>query len=180
MRRLLGLACAALIVLSACGREPTPIEPKPKASASGAPASADPNRAETRPEPPPYVDEASVRGRATFAGYWIHLLNYSVTTGTTEHLEGASSPACDGCANYINQIRKDRQEGVRSTEFRWKPVSADPGRGNDVLVQVDARAYQRTSRSGDPIRVNADRYEVGFELERHGSSWRARELYIPK
>ena len=180
MRRLLGLVCAALIILSACGREPTPIEPKPKTSPSGAAPSASTSPAETLPEPPPYVDEASVRGRATFAGYWIHLLNYSVTTGTTNHLEAVSSPACDGCANYITQIRKDRQEGVRSIDFQWKPVTADPGAGNDVLVHVDARAYERTSKNGDPVRVDADRYEVGFELERDGSSWRARELYLPK
>lgn len=178
MRRL-GLTCAALIVLAACGGAPTPIEPTAKTSGSNAAPSADASPAGL-PETPPYVEEASPRGRAAFAGYWIHLLNYSVTTGTTRHLENASSPACNGCNNYLRQIEKDKREEVRSKGFRWVPVSAAPGDANDVLVDVDADGYVRASKDGTTVKVRATQYEVGFELERHGSEWRVRELYLPK
>jgi hypothetical protein len=139
-----------------------------------------PTSADHLPKPPPYVGEASLRGRAAFAGYWIHLLNYSVTTGTTRRLEAVSSPACDGCNNYLAQIENDRRKGVRSKGFGWTPVSATPGNSNDVLVDVDARAYVRAAKDGTSVQVGSAHYEVGFELERRGSEWRARELYIPK
>ena len=178
MRRL-GLACAALIVLPACSGEPTPIEPKATASESGAASSAT-TETTSVPRVPPYVAEISLRGRAAFAGYWIHLLNYSVATGTTRHLEAVSSPACSGCNNYLDQIEKDRRNGVRSDGFQWTPVSAAPGETNDVLVGVEARAYVRASKAGTSVEVRSAQYEVGFELERHGSKWRTRELYLPK
>lgn len=176
--RLIGLTCAALVMLAGCSGEPTPIEPT--STPSGANAGPPGASHESLPKPPPYVDEPSVRGRAAFAGYWIHLLNFSVNTGTTNHLEAVSSPECAACANYVDQIRVDRREGIRSTGFEWKPVSADPGSAHDVLVDVDAQAYKRVSENKDPIQVDADHYEVGFELERVGSSWRTRELYLPK
>lgn len=179
MRRLVGLACAALVLLPACSGAPTPIEPTAEAPESrrGSSAVAEPT---TLPEAPPYLNEASLRGRAAFAGYWIHLLNYSVATGTTKYLRGASSPACRGCNNYLDQINTDRRNSVRSTGFRWVPVSATPGDSHDVLVRIETRAYIRTSRDGTSVKVRAANYEVGFELERYGSKWRARELYLPK
>ncbi|HJR90194.1 MAG TPA: DUF6318 family protein, partial [Aeromicrobium sp.] len=128
MRRL-ALACAALIVLSGCGRAPTPIEPSATAS--------DPGRS---PEPtsslkPPTLPAAAKRndetGAANFVAYWVKLANYASQTGDTEQLRRISSPSCAACDDYIHLYEETYADGGYIKGGLDKLSAVEVERGSD-------------------------------------------------
>jgi len=173
MRRL-GLACAAIIMLSACGGAPTPIEPKGKPSESGA-ASAD----ETSTLKPPVLPAAAKRndetGAANFVSYWVKVSNYAASTGDTGLLREISASDCVGCFRYIDLYETTYEAGgyFKRGDRRLERVEVQTDR-TEVYVTADLMASPGRYRNaaGLPEKSSpADRTTVTFLAERRGSRW---------
>jgi len=110
MRRLV-LACAALIALSACSAEPTPIEPKSKATESSAAPTSDATSKLKPPTLPAAAKRNDETGAANFVAYWVRVSNYAAQTGDTRLLRKISEPDCVGCYRYINLYETTYESG---------------------------------------------------------------------
>ncbi len=111
MRRLVGLACAALVLLPACSAAPTPIEPTAKSPTSAGPVSARPT---TTLEPPTLPKEAKRNdetGAANFVAYWVSVSNFAARTGDTRLLRQISQSNCVGCHRYIDLYESTYEKG---------------------------------------------------------------------
>ena len=101
--RLIGLSCAALVMLAACSGEPTPIEPtstpvptKPASSAGG-----------TSTLEPPKLPAAAKRndetGAANFVLYWVKAFNYAARTGDSDEMRRFAA-GCKVCLGYADDF----------------------------------------------------------------------------
>ena len=100
--RLVGFVCAALMVLPACGGEPTPIEPTAKPSGTNAGLSADPTSTLKPPTLPTAAKRNDETGAANFVLYWVKVSDYAALTGDTDRLREISGSNCVGCRRYID------------------------------------------------------------------------------
>jgi hypothetical protein len=179
MRRLV-LACTALAVLVACSGQPSPIEPSAgfSGAASGSSATV-PSPSVTPPALPKVAERRDDEGMASFVGFWIYTLNFSVDARNPGPLQEISLRSCEGCASYIRQIRSDRESHIRSEGFKWVPQSATFDGLHSVRVSVDAAEFRRIKAGGDRETVRASNYEIGFDLKWTDGSWHVEELYLP-
>ena len=174
MRRL-GLVCAALIALSACGGAPTPIEPKPKASESNAAPSAEATSTLDPPTLPAAAKRNDETGAANFVAYWVKVSNYAARTGELELLESISAPDCEGCNRYIELYKKTYEAGgyFRRGDRRLERVEVQSDQSK-VYVTADLMASPGRYRNAadKPEKTSpADLTKVTFLAERQGSSW---------
>jgi len=174
MRRL-ALACAAIIVLSACGRIPTPIEPTTKASAPAASSTAESTSTLKPPTLPAAAKRNDETGAANFVVYWVKVSNYAAVTGDLELLRSISTPNCVGCNRYIRLYEKTYEAGgyFRSGDRRLErvEVQSDPS-GTYVTADLVAAPGRYRNASGLPEKSSpADRTRVTFLAERRGSGW---------
>jgi len=109
--RVVGVVCATLLILSACGGEPTPIEPTSKPSATNAGSSADPTSTLEPPTLPAAAKRNDETGAANFVLYWVKVANHASTSGDTSLLREISSPNCDACNDYIDLYEKTYASG---------------------------------------------------------------------
>lgn len=175
MRRVV-YACAALVVLTGCSRSPDPIEPAPNARPEPSAASS---AGPTPPALPKIAERNDATGAASFAGYWIHVLNFAVAQQDPAPLHLVSSQDCQGCASYVRQIEEDKRGGIRSPGFKWTPESATFDGPTSVTVKVAAAGYQRLGPHTNQQVIRPSTYEVGFDLEWENGSWRVLEMYLP-
>lgn len=147
MGRLVGLACAALVVLSACDRAPTPIEPTSKAE------STTPSVGGTSKLKPPTLPAAAKRddetGAANFVDYWVKAFNFAARTGDADEMRRFASE-CKVCVGYADDF-EELKPSNRATTDAWslsKISVARTDRGFDVNATVTAsqesRAYPLT------------------------------------
>ncbi len=144
MRRL-GLACAALIMLSACSGEPTPIEPKAKASES----STAPSAGATSTLKPPTLPAAAKRndetGAANFVNYWVKV--FELRVHNRRHLtllRSISAPECVPVAiGYVDLYEKTYEAGgyFRRRDRRLERVEVQTDRVGD---RCSSRLLART------------------------------------
>jgi hypothetical protein len=173
MRRF-GLALGALIVLSACDRAPTPIEPTTKSSASSA-SPADTTSTLKPPELPAAAKRNDETGAANFVAYWVKVSNYAAVTGDVELLRSISTPNCVGCNRYIRLYEKTYEAGgyFRRGDRRLErvEVQSDPS-GTYVTADLVAAPGRYRNTSDLPEKSSpADRTRVTFLAERRGPGW---------
>lgn len=179
MRRL-GLACAALIALSACGGEPTPIEPKARATESGAAPSADPTSTLKPPTLPAAAKRNDETGAANFVAYWVKVSNYAALTGDTALLQQISDQTCEGCRRYVELYEKTYEAGgyFRGGTQTLNSVTAEKG-ATEVFflceLETSAGTYRRT-RQSDPAITKSETSRAVFAVKRAGSSWRVTQI----
>lgn len=145
MRRLIGLACAALVLLPACSAAPTPIEPTAKSPTSAGPVSARPT---TTLEPPTLPKEAKRNdetGAANFVAYWVRAFNFAARTGDSADMRrfAASCKVCLGYADDFDALKPSE----RATTEAWllsdvKVTRTD--RGFNVEATVEAADESKT------------------------------------
>jgi len=159
MRRL-ALACAALIVLSACGRTPTPIEPTTKASAPAASSTADSRSNVKPPTLPAAAKRNDETGAANFVLYWTQTFNFAARTGDTAEMRrfAANCKVCAGYADDFDALKPSQ----RATSDAWSlsdvTVSrTDRGYDVEAVVKVsrESRKYPLTFvvMSADPFQL---------------------------
>ena len=182
--RLIGLACAALIVLSACGREPTPIEPTGEASTSGATPSADSNSTLKPPTLPAAAKRNDETGAANFVAYWVKVANYASASGDTSVLREISSPQCDACNDYADLYERTHTSGgfIRGGADKLQDVSVERG-STETFVRahvISAAGSFKASASSAPKPTPAEDIWVIYAT-RHGSDgWEMTQIGLDK
>jgi hypothetical protein len=137
MRRLV-LALGALIVLSACDRAPTPIEPTAKSSSSAA-SPADATSSLNPPELPAAAKRNDETGAANFVLYWVRAFNFAARTGDSEEMR-RFAPRCKVCAGYADDFETMKPKD-RATADAWSLSNVSvtrTDRGFDVDATVRA------------------------------------------
>ena len=184
MRRLLGLAYAALIILSACGREPTPIEPTTKASASGAAPSAGANSKLKPPTLPAAAKRNDETGAANFVAYWVKVANFASASGDTSLLREVSSPECDACSDYADLYERTHSSGgfIRGGADTLEDVTVERG-STEMFVRahvISAAGSFKASASSAPKSTPAEDIWVIYAT-RHGSDgWEMTQIGLDK
>ena len=157
--RLIGLTCAALVMLAACSGEPTPIEPtstpvptKPASSAGG-----------TSTLEPPKLPAAAKRndetGAANFVLYWVKASDYAALTGDTELLREVSEANCEGCRRYIDLYETTYSEGgsFSGGQHRLRNVTTESSdSATYVTADVVAAPGRYVLRHGAPEKSSAE------------------------
>jgi hypothetical protein len=171
MRRLV-FACAVLVVLTGCGRAPTPIEP-------GRHKTPSPTAAATTGLTPPVLPKIAQRhdatGAANFVLYWVKVSNYAARTGDTALLRTISAPDCEGCNRYIDLYEKTYAAGgyFKGGDGSLQQVTSSAD-GPDVYISGDWLAapgrYRRNS-SAQEHRSNAESTAVTFLARRRDKTW---------
>jgi len=179
MRRL-ALACAAIIVLSACGRTPTPIEPTTKASAPAATSTADSSSTLKPPTLPAAAKRNDETGAANFVLYWVKVSNYAAHTGDTAILRQISDPTCDTCKRYIELYEKTYDAGgyFRGGTQALRSVTAEKGTTEFFLLcelETSAGTYRRT-RQSNPAITKPETSKAVFAVRRSEPSWRVTQI----
>ena len=105
--RLIGLTCAALVMLAACSGEPTPIEPTSKPSPTKPASSAGGTSSLEPPKLPAAAKRNDETGAANFVLYWVKAFNYAARTGDTELLREVSEAGCAGLQRTSIWLRND-------------------------------------------------------------------------
>jgi hypothetical protein len=175
VRRLLGLACAALIGLSACGSAPTPIEPTTKSSAPNATPSGEGTSTLKPPTLPAAAKRNDETGAANFVNYWVKVSNYAARTGDLELLRSLSASDCVGCNRYIDLYEKTYEAGgyFRRGDRRLEAVQVQSDQSG-TYVTADLLAAPGLYRNSSELPEKsspADRTRVTFLAQRRGSSW---------
>jgi hypothetical protein len=178
MRRI-GLACAALIVLCACGRAPSPIEPTAAAKAhSSAPSAHDTDL--KPPKLPAIAKRNDATGAANFVLYWVKVSNYASHTGETQELRAISDESCGGCASYARLYERTYAAGgfFKGSDWRLTEVEVEHS-GDQALVSAHVSApvgeFRQTSSS--PLeRGNDEESDLAFGVTWDGRRWRMSEL----
>ncbi|HUP99585.1 MAG TPA: DUF6318 family protein [Aeromicrobium sp.] len=174
MRRF-ALACAALLLLSACQTRPQPIEPTAAASARPAPASATKGSTVEPPGLPVITKRNDATGAANFVLYWVKVSNYAALTGDTELLREISAPACEGCRRYIELYEKTYADGgyFRGGAQKLKSVEYQKGAREHFFFceLLMAPGTFRRSRSSEPAITKGETSNVVFAVSRVGDSW---------
>jgi len=179
MRRL-GLVCAALMLLTACDRSPTPIEPAMKPSASGAKRTPDAASTLKPPELPAAAKRNDATGAANFVDYWVKVSNYAAHTGDTEMLRKISDPACETCNRYAELYEKTYDAGgyFRGGTQTLRSVTAEKGSTEFFFLcelQTSAGTYKRT-RQSNPAITKPETSKAVFAVRRDGSSWQMTQI----
>ena len=180
MRRLVGLACAAFVLLPACGGAPTPIEPTAKAPTSARPVSARPT---TTLEPPTLPKEAKRNdetGAANFVAYWVRLANYASHTGDTTLLRRASASDCDACVDYIRLYEKTYEAGGYITGGQDTLTDVEVERGS-VEHFVRARVISspgafRPSTDAPTRKTPSERLWIIYAAKFESSRWTLTQI----
>jgi hypothetical protein len=97
----LGHACAAIVLLAACGQAPELIEPKADAATSARPTADAPTSAP--PTMPPLAKRHDEIGAANFVLYWVNAFNFAAQTGDT-HTMRMDAAACEPCSEYADDF----------------------------------------------------------------------------
>lgn len=175
MRRLLGLACAAVIILSACDRAPTPIEPTAKGSASGSAPSADATSALKPPVLPAAAKRNDETGAANFVAYWVKVSNYAALTGDTSRLRDISESSCVGCHRYIDLYEATYERGgsFDGGDNALRNVTTQPGaKGIYISGTLVAAPGRYVVKKGAPRRDSpAESTNVTFLTRFSGDQW---------
>ena len=130
--RLVGLTCAALVMLAACSGEPTPIEPTSKPSATKVDSSADPTSTLKPPTLPAAAKRNDETGAANFVLYWVKAFNYAARTGDSDEMRRFAA-GCKVCLGYADDF-----ESLVPT----KRAAAEAWTLSDVNVVRADRGYE--------------------------------------
>src|SRR5690349_14062289 len=135
----LGHACAAIVLLAACGQRPEPIEPKAEAATPAPPTQAAPKAAP--PTMPPIAKRHDEIGAANFVLYWVKVSNYAASTGDTRRLREISDPECEGCNRYIDLYEKTYAAGgyFRGSDWKLSQLSSESD-GDTFLIRAHVSA----------------------------------------
>lgn len=173
MRRF-WLALGALIVLSACDRAPTPIEPTAKASAS-APSPTDATSTLKPPELPAAAKRNDETGAANFVLYWVKVSNYAAHTGDTTLLRDISAPDCVGCHRYIDLYERTYRRGgsFDGGDNTLRDVIAQSGtKGVYISGTLVAEPGHYVVKKGAPRKPSAaESTKVTFLARSSGDEW---------
>lgn len=163
----LGHACAAIVLLAACGQPPEPIEPKAEAATPARPTQAAPTSAP--PTMPPIAKRHDEIGAANFVLYWVNVSNYAASTGDTRRLREISEPDCEGCNRYIDLYEKTYAAGgyFRGGDRSLDRISvaADSGRfyvTSDVAAQS---GLNRADSTSNEIPTEPERVRLRFATQ---------------
>ncbi|MFL6089295.1 MAG: DUF6318 family protein [Aeromicrobium sp.] len=175
MRRL-GLACALLATLAACGREPTPIEPT-ATQTTPAHKSAPPSASSTLTPPklPAIANRNDATAAANFVVYWVKVSNYAALTGDTDLLRRISDPNCEGCNRYIDLYEKTYAAGgyFRGGVQKVRSIEHEQGTEEHFFLcelQMPPGTY-RKSRDSKPVMTEAETSKLVFAVAPEGLSW---------
>jgi hypothetical protein len=174
----LGHACAAIVLLAACGQPPEPIEPKAAAATPARPSQAMPTSA------PPTMPQIAKRhdeiGAANFVLYWVKVSNYASHTGDTARLTEISEPTCQGCSSYIDLFESTYERGgyFKGSDWRISDIAVEAGQG-DYLVHAHVTAkegvYQR-SRDARVETGNDENTDLAFVATQGDAGWKMSQL----
>jgi hypothetical protein len=160
----LGHACAAIVLLAACGQAPELIEPKAGAATSARPTADAPTSAP--PTMPPLAKRHDEIGAANFVLYWVNVSNYAASTGDTRRLREISAPDCEGCNRYIDLYEKTYGAGgyFRGGDRSLHRISvASESTRFFVTSDVEADAgLNRTDSGSNEIRSEPERIRLRF------------------
>lgn len=165
MRRL-GPAFAAMLVLSACGGDPTPIEPVANPSATNAGSSADPTSTRKPPTLPAAAKRNDETGAANFVLYWVRAFNYAARTGDSDEMRRFAA-GCKVCIGYADDFESlaptERAAGEAWTLSDVNVVRADRGYEVEATVTAseESEAYPLTF-----VVSSAQPYELEHIYER--------------
>lgn len=119
------LAIASLLLLTSCTGEPTPIEPKPSATAKPS---------VTPPAMPKTANEDTPSGAATFVGYWVSTFNYAAQTGDAGPMKKLSKE-CKPCTGYADDF-ESLQSSERPKALAWSLSEVRVGPSRDPIEVV--------------------------------------------
>lgn len=124
-RRLAGLACLPLLVLSACSDDlpSSSAEPTPTVTASVDPT---PTQAPETPRDrvPEKAREQSQAGAIAFARYWVKVFNRARVSQETDDLQELSHEECETCTNFAERINSTAANGGSYQGGTWKVLRA--------------------------------------------------------
>jgi hypothetical protein len=181
MRRL-ALACAALIVLSACDRAPTPIEPSAKASERG--RSSEPTSNLKPPTLPAAAKRNNETGAANFVAFWVKLANYASQTGDTEQLRSVSSPSCAACNDYIHLYEETYAAGGYIKGGMDNLSAVEVERGSDEHF-VRARVASspgtfKSSKTAEPRTTPSEDLWIVYAAKYDSPGWVLTQIGLSK
>ena len=169
--RSIALAIAAVLLLASCSDDPGPIEP----------GQTKPGPSVTPPAMPSAAQSKAPEGQVAFVRHVVEVLNYSVSSGSTEELERLLAPGCEGCRRYVARVRSDNAGQGHVDGFNWNVSKGQVLIGDRVEASVSADAYRKTDpETGKLTRVEAASYHIGFRLESQDERWLVKELYEPE
>ncbi len=178
--RLVGLAFAALVILSACGGEPKPIEPTSKPSATNAASSAGTTSTLKPPTLPAAAKRDDETGAANFVLYWVKVFNYASHTGDTETLKAITDDTCTGCQDYIRLYERAYAQGgyFKGSDWTLSKVSVERGEDESLVhAHVSAPVGEFRETSDSPVkRGNDEDVDLAFGVAWDGGTWRMTQL----
>lgn len=132
------LACAALLLLSACQSKPEPIEPTATAPATR-PASASPQSEAKPPTLPAIAKRNDETGAANFVLYWVKSFNYAAGTGDAAEMQRFASQ-CKACMRYAEDFESlSPKQRIKGDAWTLSSVNVQKtGGGYDVEATVKA------------------------------------------
>lgn len=148
--RAIALVFSAVLVMTACGREPTPIEPTATAAAPSSPTGTSKPKPPTLPAAAKRNDET---GAANFVAHWVRTSDYAAVTGDTAPLREISDPQCTGCARYIQLYARTYASGgsFSGGEHQLRDVSTlASDSGIYVSATVEAAPGHFSLKAGGP------------------------------
>ncbi len=139
--RALALVFSAVLVLPACGREPTPIEPTATAAAPSSPTGTSKPKPPTLPAAAKRNDET---GAANFVLYWVEAFNYAARTGDSVEMRrfAADCKVCTGYADDFDALKPSQ----RADEPAWAISNVSvlsTGNGYEVHTTVAAASESK-------------------------------------
>lgn len=142
-RRLAGLACLPLLLVSACSDDPpSSAEPTPTVTTSVDPT---PTQALETPRDrvPEKARDQSRDGAIAFAKYWVKVRNQSLKSLDTEDLRALSADECETCNNMVELAEEMAANGG---SFRGGKTTVIQGRS--CAGPAVGRGDRRTSDQG--------------------------------
>lgn len=183
MRRLV-LACLALALLPACGREPQPIEPTSNLPTTHAANYHAPTGTPTPPALPKIARRKDATGAANFVLYWVDVSNYAAVTGDTKLLRTISDPRCDGCNRYIHLYEKTYAAGgyIEGGTDHLDAISTELGTSETfVRARVNSTHGQfKASRKAEAEKTPAESTTIVFAVRQSVRGWSMTQIGLDR
>jgi hypothetical protein len=180
--RVVVVAVAVLLAVAGCSGGDAPSSALPSGSAppqSSSPPPNPPSTAATTPPPPAPTYPAAARpdtptAAASFARYWLSVLDYATTSGDTKLLrQVANCAGCNALADGIDTLRREGGHTIGGKIAVSKTTVANFAAGRAALVDVTYNRAGRTviSASGVQQAVAPERNTRLLITLRRTNSW---------
>lgn len=183
--RAFAAVALTVVLMSACGGDPTPIEPTATASKPTATSAAP--TADTTLKPPTLPKVARQNdstGAANFVAHWVRVSDYAAHTGNTTLLREISRPECQGCYAYIKLYERTYSSGgwIRGGSNNLRDVTIERSSSSYVLrANVDsADGSFKKSRTAQVQRTPKETLRIAFETIRYDNEWTMVQVGVEK